>query len=150
MKQCWRLLTYFTDKIIHVIFSRVFSFSVSVKTMNHKIHMNFCNELLKEIFLLNLKKWTETFCLFKSGEKLFAFIWLKWNNVEDYSHTLQTKSYMLYFHVSLHLVFLLKRWTTRFTMKPITICLYFKFCTIIKHRLDQDTLQQDCSGSATL
>ena len=42
--------------------------------------MNCFNELLKEVFLLYLKKWTETFWLFKSGEKPFAFIWLRWKN----------------------------------------------------------------------
>ena len=66
-----------TCKIIHVITPHVSSFSFSVKMINYKIHMNCFNELLKGGFLLHLKKWTETFWLFKSGEKPFAFIWVR-------------------------------------------------------------------------
>ena len=44
-KNCWRLITYFACKIIHVITPCVSSFSVSVKIINHKIHMNCFNEL---------------------------------------------------------------------------------------------------------
>ena len=69
-----------TCKIIYVITPHVSSCSFSVKMINHNIHMNCFNELLKEVFLLYLKKWTETFWLFKSGEKPFAFIWLRWKN----------------------------------------------------------------------
>ena len=39
-KNCWRLITYFPCKLIHVITPHVSSFSFSVKMIKHKIHMN--------------------------------------------------------------------------------------------------------------
>ena len=40
-KNCWRLITNFACKLIHVITPHVYSFSFSVKMIKHKIHMNF-------------------------------------------------------------------------------------------------------------
>ena len=110
-KNCWRLITYFAFKLIHVITPHISSFIFSVKMINHKIHMNCVSREVKLLENSGLERrsivefdWTIMwyvssfiFSLKMMKHKIHIHILCIWRNAKPFDNSKVARNLLLLF-----------------------------------------------------